>query len=70
MNFYIKEWPDETVTLLTEFGRVVWTFASVEEALEICHDIEVCEKPKYSVNPTSSWPTRSHPGLRIMKASN
>ncbi len=34
MNFYIKEWPDNTATLMTEYGRVVWTFASVEEAEE------------------------------------
>lgn len=34
MNFYIKEWPDNTATLITERGRVVWTFASVDEARE------------------------------------
>ena len=34
MNFYIKEWPDNTATLMTEYGRVVWTFTSVEEAEE------------------------------------
>jgi len=32
MNFYIKEWPDDTATLMTEGGRVVWIFPSVEEA--------------------------------------
>lgn len=32
MNFYIKEWPDDTATLMTERGRVVWIFPSVEEA--------------------------------------
>ncbi len=34
MNFYIKEWTDNTATLMTERGRVVWTFASAEEAEE------------------------------------
>lgn len=32
MNFYIKEWPDDTATLMTEHGHVVWIFPSVEEA--------------------------------------
>lgn len=44
MTFYIKEWPDNTATLLTESGRVVWTFASIEEAADGCHDIAASEK--------------------------
>jgi len=32
MNFYIKEWPDDTATLMTERGHVIWIFPSVEEA--------------------------------------
>ena len=32
MNFYIKEWPDDTATLMTERGHVIWIFHSVEEA--------------------------------------
>jgi hypothetical protein len=31
--FYIKEWPDDTVTLMTETGHVIWTFDSVEDAI-------------------------------------
>lgn len=38
MNFYIKEWPDNTATLMTEGGRVIWTFATVEEAEEAAQD--------------------------------
>ncbi len=34
MNFYIKEWPDDTATLMTQDGRVVWIFPSVEEAAD------------------------------------
>ena len=34
MNLYIKEWTDDTATLMTEHGRVVWTFASAQEAEE------------------------------------
>jgi hypothetical protein len=33
MRFYLKEWPDDTVTLMTESGRFLWTFDSVEDAL-------------------------------------
>ena len=38
MNFYIKEWTDNTATLMTECGRVVWTFASGEETGEAARD--------------------------------
>ena len=34
MNFYIKRWPDNTATLMTERGQVIWIFPSVEEAEE------------------------------------
>lgn len=40
MNFYIKEWTDNTATLMTERGRVVWTFASAEDAEEAARDHE------------------------------
>lgn len=40
MNFYIKEWPDNTATLMTEGGRVVWTFVTVEEAEEAAPDFD------------------------------
>jgi hypothetical protein len=33
MRFFLKEWPDETVTLMTETGHVIWTFDSVEAAI-------------------------------------
>lgn len=34
MNFYIKEWPDSTATLMTESGRVIWIFPDAQEAEE------------------------------------
>jgi hypothetical protein len=40
MNFYIKEWTDNTATLMTERGRVVWTFASAKDAEEAARDYE------------------------------
>jgi hypothetical protein len=38
MNFYIKEWPDNTATLMTERGHIIWIFPSVEEAAEAAAD--------------------------------
>jgi hypothetical protein len=49
MSFYIKEWPDNTATLMTEGGRVVWIFPSVEEAEEAaenCGEIANAKKIK------------------------
>ena len=34
MKFFIKRWPDDTATLMTESGQVIWTFGSMEEAIE------------------------------------
>lgn len=50
MNFYIKEWPDNTATLMTERGQVVWIFPSVEEAEEAAengHEIVGCQNLKF-----------------------
>lgn len=38
MNFYIKEWPDNTATLMTERGQVIWIFSSIEEAEEAANN--------------------------------
>jgi hypothetical protein len=40
MRFYLKEWPDDTVTLMTETGRIIWTFDSVEDAIAGLNDWE------------------------------
>jgi hypothetical protein len=39
MSLYIKEWPDNTVTLMTDGGRVIWTFASIEDAVDDGYEI-------------------------------
>ncbi len=44
MSFYIKEWPDNTATLMTEGGRVVWFFPSVEEAEEAAENSDEIAK--------------------------
>ena len=36
MKFFIKRWPDDTATLMTESGQVIWTFSSMQEAIQGC----------------------------------
>jgi ligand-binding SRPBCC domain-containing protein len=36
MKFFIKKRPDDTATLMTESGQVVWTFSSMQEAIQRC----------------------------------
>jgi len=43
MYFYLKEWPDDTVTLMTQDGRVIWSFAGMNEAREAA--TEIAEHP-------------------------
>lgn len=38
MNFFIKEWPNKSATLMTENGTVLWTFANVDEARRVCEE--------------------------------
>ena len=38
MRVYIKEWSNRTATIMTSSGQVVWTFSSVAEARQACHD--------------------------------
>ena len=45
MCFYIKEWPDNTATLMTERGHEIWIFPSVEEAEAAADDCdEIAER--------------------------
>ncbi len=38
MKFFIKRWPDDTATLMTESGQVIRTFGSMQEAIEGCSE--------------------------------
>jgi len=38
MNFYIKEWANNTATLMTDNGQVLWTFPSKAEACMVCRE--------------------------------
>ena len=36
MKFYIREWSNNAVVLMTEGGHVLSSFTSIHEALEMC----------------------------------
>ena len=38
MHVYIKEWADDTATLMTENGHVICVFPSIDEARQLCRD--------------------------------
>lgn len=63
MRFYVKEWPDSTATLMNEYGRVIWTFASVQEATESCREMAESENagPEENATPAPKPPRRPRP---------
>ncbi len=38
VTFYIKAWPDNRATLMTDLGQILMTFPSVEEAASACRE--------------------------------
>ena len=38
MKFYIREWNEDTIVLMTEMGHVLAYFSSTEEALKACDE--------------------------------
>lgn len=51
MKFFIREWSEDTVVLMTEAGHMLSYFGSVQEALHACsewYSINLDEK-KYEV---------------------
>lgn len=38
MKFYIREWSENTIVLMTESGHVLSYFSSVSEALNVCDE--------------------------------
>ena len=58
MNFYIKEWPDDTATLMTEGGRVVWIFPSVEEAEAAAQNGDEIMQPGNGIPEKTDWHPR------------
>ena len=39
MNYYLKQWRDNTVTLMTDEDQPLWTFNSLFEAYSVCRDL-------------------------------
>jgi len=51
MKFFIREWSDNTIVLMTETGHVLSYFSTINEALHACsewYDVNLGEK-KYEV---------------------
>jgi len=51
MRFYIREWSDDTIVLMTETGHVLSYFSTINDALHACsewYDVNLSEK-KYEV---------------------
>jgi hypothetical protein len=51
MKFYIREWSDNTIVLMTETGHVLSYFSTINDALHACsewYDVNLSEK-KYEV---------------------
>lgn len=38
MKVFIKEWPNNTATIMTANGQVLWTFSNVAEARRACRE--------------------------------
>jgi hypothetical protein len=66
MNFYIKEWPDNTATLITEGGHVVWLFPSVEAAEEAAEHSDEIADAGMSVSPRKDPASRLLPKNRCI----
>jgi len=65
MKFYIREWNDSTIVLMTEAGHVLSYFSSVKDALHACsewYDVNVCEK-KYEVTVQYRKPAHGYTSM-------
>ena len=51
MMFFIKEWNDQTVTLMTEHGNILAYFPSIVDALTACDELYMYNynEPKHEV---------------------
>lgn len=38
MKVFIKVWPNNTATVMTDNGQVLWTFSNVAEARKACRE--------------------------------
>lgn len=53
-TYYVKEWPDDSATLMTENGQVVGRFPTVDDAIITCkalHEVNDNHEPqRYTVH--------------------
>lgn len=55
MRIYIKEWPNQTASIITAEGQVIWTFSSSETARQACREWRSLMSP----NDVESYDTAS-----------
>lgn len=54
MKYYLKEWQDDYVTVIDEYGQVVGNFISVEDAVEAYDWFDSANDDFYSDGLTSA----------------
>lgn len=53
MDFYLKELPDSTVTLMTSHGQIIGKFDSVDEAEDLFFDQSYPEQAVHDLPDTA-----------------
>ena len=56
MNFYIKEWPHKSATLMTLAGHQLFSFKNIDSALTACGDWYGINKNKITPALTACTP--------------
>jgi len=67
MKFYIREWSDNTIVLMTETGHVLAYFSSIKDALTACsewYDMNVSER-KYEVTVQYRKPAHGYASVPV-----
>ena len=65
MKFYIREWNDNTIVLMTEAGHVLSYFSSIKDALQVCsewYEVNVTEK-RYEVTVQCRKPVHGYTSM-------
>jgi hypothetical protein len=58
MDLYIREWPDDTVLLVANDGRVIWNFISIEEAQQAALELSAADQPRPGLTTRHPLPQR------------
>jgi hypothetical protein len=57
MNYYVKELPDNTLTLMTDSGYIIGKFDAIDELENICFDGEPTDWSQTMVSERAKLPT-------------